>query len=104
MLNVIEDIFMVNQINDSAKIKPLDSDSRLKTNQQDNQTRTENIAEENVSLSPTSKQLRALKATLKDIPEVDEARVTYFKNEIQAGNYQIDSEKIAKSMLNLELA
>jgi negative regulator of flagellin synthesis FlgM len=102
MLNVIEDFRMVNQINDSASMKHIDSDSRLKAKQQESkQFSTENtVSVDNVNLSDTSKQLEALKASLQDIPEINEARVLYFKAEINSGSYQINSNKIAMNMFN----
>ena len=60
----------------------------------------ENNSTDSVNLSSTSKQLEALKASLKDLPEINEARVLYFKAEIQSGQYEIDSSKIAHGMLN----
>ena len=102
MLNMIEDKFMVNQINDSANLKPMESDTRLKAKHQESKgTITDNATiSEHVSLSSTSKQLEALKASLRDAPEINEARVLYFKAEIQSGSYQIHSNKIAMNMLN----
>lgn len=102
MLNAIEDTVMVNQIIDSGTMKHVEPESRLKTTQQNSK---EPIADliaslDNVSFSDTSKQLEALKASLKDIPEINEARVLYFKAEIESGNYQIHSDKIAMKMLN----
>ena len=107
MLNVIEDKFMVNQINDSAKMKSIDSEGHLKASHHEaRETVVENSPSSNkVSISNTSKQLEALKASLQDVPEINEARVLYFKAEIQSGNYLIQSEKIARKMLNnLEMA
>lgn len=102
MLNMIEDKFMVNQINDSANMKPMDPDNRLKAKQQDVKGLVDPLTSSNdkVNFSDTSKQLEALKASLRDAPEINEARVLYFKAEIQSGNYQIDSEQIAMRMLN----
>ncbi|WP_298622937.1 flagellar biosynthesis anti-sigma factor FlgM [uncultured Legionella sp.] len=107
MLNVIEDYCMVNQINDSANMKHIDSDNRLKAKQQESKhSSIENtVSVDNVNLSDTSKQLEALKASLKDIPEINEARVLYFKAEINSGSYQINSNKIAMNMFqNVEMA
>lgn len=107
MLNAIEDICMVNQINDSAGLKHLDSDSRLKAKQQEaRQSLTEStMTYDRVNLSDTSKQLEALKASLQDVPEINEARVLYFKAEINSGSYQINSNKIAMNMFsNVEMA
>lgn len=104
MLNVLEDRTMMNPINDLAKLKPIDADNRMKTKQQDNKSMTESLEADSVSLSNTSKQLEALKASLKDIPEINEARVLYFKTELAMGNYQINSDAIARNMLNAEMA
>ncbi|HAT6977227.1 TPA: flagellar biosynthesis anti-sigma factor FlgM [Legionella pneumophila] len=101
MINTIEDIHMVNQINDSANLRHIDMDNRINTKQKEVKSPIlENNSADSVNLSSTSKQLEALKASLKDLPEVNEARVLYFKAEIESGQYQIDSSKIAHGMLN----
>jgi negative regulator of flagellin synthesis FlgM len=102
MSNVLEDITMVNQINDSAGMKTIEL-NRLNTR---DRQKKEPVAEQpyaasdNVNFSEASKQLEALKTSLKDIPEVDAQKVAHFKAEIAAGNYQINSNEIAKRMLN----
>lgn len=96
---------MFNQISDSNHVKPIDSDNRLKNKQLEiNKILSEDVTlfDDNVSISNTSKQLEAIKKSLQDVPEVNEARVLYFKAEIQLGNYKIDSDKIADKMLNNE--
>lgn len=102
MLNVLKDISMVNPINDSAHLKPIDTDGPLKPNQQvrAEQTTNHHNSSDNVRLSNASKQLDNLKAAFKTIPEINQARVAYFKNEIASGHYQINSNKIAFNMLN----
>lgn len=102
MTNAIEDTFMVYKINDSAQLKSIDPDSRLKAKQQDAITADADHAtiQDSVNLSTNSKEFEALKAMLQDAPEVNAARVLYFKAEIASGNYQIHSDKIAKNMLN----
>lgn len=107
MINAIEDTLMVNQINDSTNVRHVDADNRLSTKQKEvkNPVIENNNLSDNVNLSSTSKQLEALKASLKDLSEINEARVLYFKAEIESGQYQIHSDKIAHSMLNnLEIA
>jgi negative regulator of flagellin synthesis FlgM len=47
----------------------------------------------------TSNQLEALKALLRDEPEINNARVSYFKTEIELGKYQIQSKNIAQKMV-----
>lgn len=107
MSNVLEDITMVNQINDSAGMKAIDLN---RVNAKERQ-RKEPVAEQpaaasdNVNFSEASKQVETIKASLKDIPEVDAQKVAHFKAEIAAGNYHINSNEIAKRMLNdVELA
>ncbi|HAT2065755.1 TPA: flagellar biosynthesis anti-sigma factor FlgM [Legionella pneumophila] len=101
MINTIEDIHMVNQINDSANLRHIDMDNRINAKHKEVKSPVlENNSAASVNLSSTSKQLEALKASLKDLPEINEARVLYFKAEIQSGQYEIDSSKIAHGMLN----
>ncbi|WP_392537672.1 flagellar biosynthesis anti-sigma factor FlgM [Legionella sp. 227] len=95
---------MFNQISDAAPVKTIDSDNRLKTKHQDQIKRLIEDPSSLVSISDTSKQLEAIKNSLKDAPEINEARVLYFKSEIALGNYEIDSDKIAMKMLNVEPA
>lgn len=99
---------MFNQISDSALVKPIESDNRLKSKQLEiNKILAEGAAsfDDSVSISSTSKQLESIKKSLRDVPEVNDARVLYFKAEIELGNYKIDSDKIATNMLNnVELA
>ena len=104
MLNVLEDTFMVNQIHDSANLKSIDTESRVKTPGHHKELNQDNVLSAEVNFSNTSKQLEALKASLKDIPEINEARVLYFKAEIESGSYQINSSKIAAHLINMEMA
>ena len=102
MSNVLEDIIMVNQINDSSGMKAMDL-NRLNTK---DRQKKEPVAEQpaatsdNVNFSETSKQLEAVKSSLKDIPEVDASKVAHFKTQIASGNYQINSNAIANKILN----
>lgn len=95
---------MFNQISDAVPVKTLDADNRLKTK---NQEKIKSLIEDPsslVSISDTSKQLEAIKNSLKEASEINEARVLYFKSELALGNYTIDSDKIAMKMLNVEPA
>ena len=104
--NAIEELLMVNQINDSGSMKPIEADNRLKMKPQASKPNvTENATPtDSVSFSDASKQIEAIKVSFKDIPEVDQKRVSHFKAEIEAGNYQINSDKIASRMFNIERA
>ena len=108
MLNIIEDKVMVMQINDTAKLKSRDLDSRLKANLPEvkNAGKSNTVVPDKVNISSTSKQLEALKALLNDTPIVNSALVSRFKAEILAGTYEINDYKIAQNLLNnnLEMA
>ncbi len=107
MSNVLEDITMVNQINDSSGMKAIELNNRINTkDRQKKEPVAENpTASDNVNLSEVSKKLEAIKTSFKDIPEVDSQKVSHFKAEIAAGNYVVNSNEIAKKMLNnVELA
>ncbi|KTD02135.1 flagellar biosynthesis anti-sigma factor FlgM [Fluoribacter gormanii] len=95
---------MFNQISDAVPVKTLDTDNRLKATHQEKIKSLIEDPSSFVSISDTSKQLEAIKNSLKEASEVNEARVLYFKTEIALGNYQIDSDKIAMKMLNVEPA
>ncbi len=54
---------------------------------------------DNVSLSATTKQLDGLKASFNNLPEVDPHSCCHFRTAIESGSYTINSEAIAKQML-----
>jgi negative regulator of flagellin synthesis FlgM len=52
-----------------------------------------------VSLSDT---LAKLEATLAEVPEVDRAKVDAIKQAIEDGSYNIDSQELARKMIDFE--
>ncbi len=52
-----------------------------------------------VSLSDTLSQLEQ---TLAEVPEVDAAKVESIKQAIEDGSYQIDSQELARKMIDFE--
>ncbi len=64
--------------------------------------RPASAGEDTVSLSEGSQQVIELQTQLKNIPEVDSAKVEAIKQEIAKGNYPLDPEKIAENLINLE--
>lgn len=52
-----------------------------------------------VSLSDA---LAQLEQTLAEVPEVDSARVEAIKSAIEDGSYQIDSQELARKMIDFE--
>jgi flagellar biosynthesis anti-sigma factor FlgM len=102
MLNALEDIAMVKINNDSAGINAMDLNGRIKTKDLENKEPVAGaaISSDKVNFSDASKQLETIKASFKDLPEVDAAKVAHFKAEIAAGNYAINSNAIAQKMMN----
>lgn len=58
-----------------------------------------NTESDKVSLSDT---LALLEQKLTDVPEVDTARVEAIKQSIEDGSYQIDSQELARKMIDFE--
>ena len=57
-----------------------------------------------VKLTGSAVQLAALEKALAQVPEVDLERVQQLRAEIQAGEYRIDSQRVAAKLLQLERA
>ncbi|CEA06235.1 flagellar biosynthesis anti-sigma factor protein FlgM [Pseudomonas saudimassiliensis] len=55
-----------------------------------------------VKLSSQAQQLQAIEERLRELPEVDNARVAQIKQAIADGSYQIDSTRIADKLIALE--
>lgn len=54
------------------------------------------------ALSDQSVDMNALEQRIKQLPEVDTARVVEIHSRIMAGDYEIDSERLAGKLLDLE--
>lgn len=59
-------------------------------------------ADAEVSLSSQAQQLQAIEERLRELPEVDSARVEQIKQAIADGSYQIDSGRIADKLIAAE--
>ncbi|MGV6816586.1 MAG: flagellar biosynthesis anti-sigma factor FlgM [Thiotrichales bacterium] len=59
-------------------------------------------ASSNVVLTDAAQKLQQAEKQLKSAPEIDEARVSEIKDALDSGNYQIDPEKIASRLADLE--
>lgn len=53
-----------------------------------------------VSLSPQSQEFLAAMHALRQLPEVDAARVADLQQQIKGGAYQVDSRRLARKMLD----
>ena len=92
MLHVFEDTLMVSPINEFRKRKPTDSGNCIRTQQ--NEAKPDRIPKATDSTS----QIEALKVLLEEVPEVNAAKVLYFKAQIHSGTYEVDCNKIANKM------
>lgn len=59
-------------------------------------------AESQVKLSDQAQQLQAIEERLRELPEVDSARVEQIRQAIADGNYQPDNNRIADKLIALE--
>lgn len=94
---------MSNQISDAVPLETLDTEKQVTKHKE----MINHLIEDTLSLSSLndiSEQFESLKNSLKEVSEINEARVLYFKSEIALGTYQIDSDKIASKMLHVEPA
>ena len=57
------------------------------------------LSEDKVALSPEAKQIQDVKKRLDSLPDVREDKVAEIKEQIEAGTYTIDGEKIAFKMI-----
>ncbi|MFK7862696.1 MAG: flagellar biosynthesis anti-sigma factor FlgM [Pseudohongiellaceae bacterium] len=55
-----------------------------------------------VALSSQAVDLSALESRIKNLPDIDAARVVELHNRIVAGDYEVDSNSIASKMMSFE--
>ncbi len=77
---------------------PLAADNRAA--QGGAKTQTDTPQQTDVTLSPRAAQLKELEAQLAAIPVVDRARVDSIKQAIASGQYSINTDNIAGSLLD----
>lgn len=59
-------------------------------------------ADSQIKLSNQAQQLQAIEERLRELPEIDSARVAQIKEAIADGSYNIDSGQIADKLIALE--
>ena len=57
-----------------------------------------------VELTDSARQLQALESKLAGVSEVDQSRVDQVRSRIEAGEYQVSSERVADKMIALDRA
>ncbi|HHQ14633.1 MAG TPA: flagellar biosynthesis anti-sigma factor FlgM [Chromatiales bacterium] len=55
-----------------------------------------------VDLSPTVSNLKKIEARLRELPDVDQARVDELRGQIESGEYQVDENAVAAKLLRLD--
>ena len=55
-----------------------------------------------VDFSSTATNLKRLEAKLRDAPDIDRNRVDEVRQRIDAGDFQIDAQQLARKLLRLE--
>ncbi len=57
---------------------------------------------ESVSITDTASQLAALEQATRELPVVDEVRVTAVRSALDQGTYTVSSESVADSLMQME--
>lgn len=60
------------------------------------------LAEDTVKLSGAAQTLQSQQAKISDLPDVDMDKVEQIKNAIAAGEYKIDTQKLASNMASMD--
>ncbi|MBU2097653.1 MAG: flagellar biosynthesis anti-sigma factor FlgM [Gammaproteobacteria bacterium] len=66
------------------------------------QTGTPQTNVDAVSISTQAVDLQALETSIRQLPEVDSARVAELRDKINAGQYNVDSQRVADKILAFE--
>lgn len=59
-------------------------------------------ATDKFSLTEDANQLQALQQMIAGMPEVDKQRIAELREAIENGDYQVDSQKLARNMIDFE--
>lgn len=67
---------------------------------QQKQTDRSGTKNDSTQISAKAKEIMTARAELKEMPQIREEKVAALKEKVQAGNYQVDSKKLAAKILN----
>jgi negative regulator of flagellin synthesis FlgM len=68
----------------------------------DQQSGTPQTSIDAVSISSQAVDMQALETSIRQLPEVNAARVTELRDQISAGQYNVDSQRVADKILAFE--
>jgi negative regulator of flagellin synthesis FlgM len=66
------------------------------------QGETGNSQSDAVSISSRAADLQSLETSIKQLPDVDVSRVNALRDQVNAGEYTVDSQRVADKMLAFE--
>jgi negative regulator of flagellin synthesis FlgM len=90
---------MISKVKDaSAQSIQAYQKGEINKNEADKTVGTASAITETVDLSSRAKDIRQIKQILSQIPDVREDKVRELKNQIDSGNYKVQSDKIADKM------
>ena len=67
-----------------------------------NQVKSSGNSSDKISLTTTATQLQSLQQEIAALPVVDEQKVAALRAAIEDGSYQVDSQKLARNMIDFE--
>ena len=91
-----------NSVNQSRTQGVSGERSRAAASEGGGENRNEQV--DTVELSAEVQALQNVEARIRDLPEVDEARVESIRNAIAEGRFEVDADRIAARLLSLERA
>jgi negative regulator of flagellin synthesis FlgM len=94
----------INNLNNQAQVHQNKNTQVKQQTAQSQQTSSQakQVSNDSVSLTPQAKQLSELQKKANDAPVVDHTKVAELKKAIAAGDYKIDSQKLAASIAKFE--
>jgi negative regulator of flagellin synthesis FlgM len=60
------------------------------------------VSESDVHLTGSSRSLAAIEQSLKDMPAIDDLRVSAVRQRLSSGDYKVDPQRVADRLLSLE--
>ena len=98
--------FNINGYNNQPNITKNDrlqkSNDDQKINTTESPERSNTLADDTVNLSSAAQTLQQQKSKIDSLPDMDMAKVEQIKQAIAAGNYRVDTDKLASNMVAMD--
>ena len=91
-----------NQNNVSQSRNATESAGRGRQNANVPEEASNRSSEDQVDLSPEVQALQSLEAQIRELPEVDSARVEAIRNAIDNGSFEVNADRLAGKLMSLE--